>query len=207
MSHNEPTLDARPLAADPYAPPTAALAEPAAAGADNARYYVVSATKFWALSVATLGMYGIYWMYRQWSHIKRATRGDEWPVARAIFQVFFVHRLTAEIDQRLRRTAIRHDWAPQGLATFTVLGMIAGAIFDRLARNEVGSPVTDLLWLASLGAVVTCKWHIQRAANAACGDPDGRTNSRFTAGNIVWLVLGAVFWLLIVIGLLMPAGP
>jgi hypothetical protein len=191
-----------PVAIDPYAAPTAPVET--APELDASRFYVVSSTKYWILSIATFGLYGFYWVYRQWADIKRATRGDEWPVARAIFSVFFMHALVREIEQVLVRARIRYDWAPEGLATMCVVAMIGGRLIDRVPEEALGDAGL-LLSLAAMGVVAFLKWRMQLAANVACGDPDGRGNARFTAGNVVWIVFGALFWLLVLVGLALPA--
>jgi len=45
---------------------------------------------------------------------------------------------------------------------------------------------------------------IQRAANFASGDPEALANRRLTVANYVWLGLGAMFWVLLLIGALLP---
>jgi hypothetical protein len=192
---------------DPYAAPTATVADLAEAPAAS-RFYVVSSLKFWSLYAATFGLYGFYWVYRQWADVKRATKGDEWPVMRAIFAVFFIHPLTAEIDQVLTRAQIRRDWHPQLLATLLVVAIIAGRVLDRLADpNEFG--VLDGISVALLPVVGALQWRIQLAANAACEDPEGTRNARFTVANFVWIGLGGLMWLLLGLSLVALAtlGP
>jgi hypothetical protein len=187
-------------AVDPYAAPAAALVEPGLA--ERPHFYVVSAAKFWTLSLVTGGMYGIYWMYRQWTQVRLTGKGSEWPVMRSIFQVFYVHALVREIDQRLRRTGVRLDWNPEPLASSAVVAMLVGGVLSRMSASGFGVPVTNVLSLVLVVVIVLLKSRIQRAANAACGDPDGSGNARFTGANIVWIVLGACFWLLALVGTL-----
>ncbi|MGH8028661.1 MAG: hypothetical protein ACREO3_01875 [Arenimonas sp.] len=184
------------VAIDPYAPPEAGLSDPAQATPRN-RYYVVSAAKYWSLELVTTGLYGLVWMYQHWAHIKRASRGDEWPVMRAIFPVFFMHSLAAEIDQTLRRARIIHAWAPAGMATGAVVGLIAARLFDRVPATVVSENAAMGISMALVAVIAAFKWRIQVAANLACGDPEGRGNGTFSTANIVWLVLFGLFWLLV----------
>jgi hypothetical protein len=167
---------------------------------------VVSPAKFRVLWVATLGLYELAWMYQHWAHIKRATRGDQWPVWRAIFSIFFYHRLAADIDQHMARMGVHHPWNPRGIATVVVLLLIAIRVLDRFAFRSIGSPGTDLASLGLMFVVMAYVAGIQRAANAACGDPAGQGNARFTMGNGAWMTFGVVLWLLTLIGMFMPAG-
>jgi hypothetical protein len=167
------------------------------------RYYVVSIAKFWTLYIGTFGLYGIYWFYRHWAQFKRATKGDEWPVMRAIFSVFFVHALFREINQTLTRAKSSFRWNPESLATWVVILLLTGSACNRLSANGIGLPITDYIGLAILPFIAMLKQQAQRAANASCDDPEGKSNSRFTAANITWLVFGGLFWILVLIGLLL----
>lgn len=42
---------------------------------------------------------------------------------------------------------------------------------------------------------------IQRAANAACGDPAGESNRRLTLANLAWLAFGCLLWAMILLGM------
>src|SRR5687767_2451938 len=64
----------------------------------SAAVYVVAPTKFMLLAFSTMGMYSLYWFYKNWSLRRRAYGLTIWPVARAIFAVFFAHRLFRALD-------------------------------------------------------------------------------------------------------------
>jgi hypothetical protein len=179
----------------------------AVAIAEEARpFYVVASRKFLALYLGTGGMYGIYWSYRHWANFKRHTHGTQWPVARAIFSIFFIHSLLAEIDQRLRRQSIGWHWNHGSLANGIVTVLLVAGVSNRMAGREFGSPLTDWIAVATIPLLAWLKWKVQRAANAACADPAGDSNREFTAANILWLVLGAIFWCLMALGLMIAHG-
>ena len=75
--------------------------------------------------------------------------------------------------------------------------------FNRTLGNAEETSYLDLVPFAFLLVLVFLKVKAQVAANVASDDPDGRGNSRFTVGNILWLIPGAFFWLLIAIGSLL----
>jgi hypothetical protein len=193
------TLAPRPElpAVDPYAPPAAKLEEPTAPGPVIPRHYVVSARKFWTLELVTTGAYGLVWMYLHWARIKRATRGDEWPVMRSIFQVFFMHSLAADVDQTLRRERVPYTWSPVAVATGAVVLLLASALLDRLPETVIASNPSLALSVALVPVTAAFKWRLQAAANAACADPEGSGNAGFTGANIAWLVAFGLFWLLV----------
>lgn len=188
---------------NPYAAPSHDRLEVAAAESEH--FYVVSPTKFCVLYLATLGLYTLYWDYKQWALIKRTTHGSEWPVPRAIFNIFFQHSLNAEIDQRLHRQGIAFDWSPNGRATAIVFVLLVHSVSGRISDTELGGTWALAIMLACIPVLTWLRLKVQRAANTACGDPLGRSNSSFGAANIIWIVLGSLFWLLVLIGLFMPA--
>lgn len=50
-----------------------------------AAYYPVSRTKFVLLAVLTLGLYEIYWFYKNWAYVRIREQSNIWPLARGIF--------------------------------------------------------------------------------------------------------------------------
>jgi len=186
------------LETNPYQPPQAEVADvPEAAGA---LFYVVSPFKFWLLGVGTLGAYLLYWFYQHWALLNRRDK-SYWPVARTIFSIFFAHALFNEIDAQLKRKRIAHFWAPGIWATVFVIATILNRIVSRLSLNMIPPVSAQLFMFALLAPILWSTFQAQRAANAAEGDPDGRTNENLTAANVIWLVLGAVWWTLILLGL------
>lgn len=191
------------MSENPYTPPVAAL-EGATAGSDDidAEFYIVSTRKFLLLFVATFGLYVLYWQYKQWSQSRRFHNENIWPVARAIFSIFFTHKLTSRVDDRLRDNGTTYTWSPSNLATAYVLLAIFSNATNRLPDSP--NPWLNLLPLFLQMAIAWPLLHIQRAINMACDQPNGESNARITGANWFWLVLGAVGWLLILIGLFMP---
>lgn len=187
-----------------YAPPAAVVMD--APKSPAAEFYIVSKTKFFALFFATLGAYQLYWFYMHWARYRRYHEAQLWPVARAIFSLFFTHALGGEIAQRLERTGVRHRWFPGTLATGYVLSQIIGTICDRLSANNIGSPATDIVGLVALLPISYCLWGLQRAANIACDEPLAESNRTFTWANWLWIVLGLLLWGLVLIGLGMIFG-
>lgn len=187
-----------------YAAPQAHVAEPDARTRSE-EFYVVSKTKFFLLYLMTLGLYQIYWFYRHWAVYRRYHPGTSiWPVPRAIFAIFFTHSLTGRIEDRLGKLRSGLSWSPGALATAFVVLQIASNILDRLSWRMIGSPLTDIASLVIIMPMALVLWSIQEAANHACGQPDGASNRDITGANIVWCVLGGVFWLLVLAGLLLP---
>ena len=175
---------------------------------EPARFYIVAKRKFTVLFVATLGLYSIYWMYKQWSCYKLSAHPDAkerkfWPVARAIFGIFFFHSLFRRVRQQA--AGALDEWENGAHATFLVILILISSVLDKLARKSIGSPVTDMLSLAMIFPLWFFYFKAQCLINISCGDPEGTQNSEFTAANYSWIVVGGVVWILAVFGAFVTA--
>ncbi|MGY3266452.1 hypothetical protein [Lysobacter sp. HA35] len=183
-----------------YAPPMAAVADTRATdAATGTPFFVVAPYKLVLMYVMTLGLYRYYWSYMQWTRFRRATGTPMWPVARALFSLFYVHELNNEVDHRARRVATVH-WSPGNTTTLYVVFAITSVVADRMSSNHFGPPWLPLVSLAALVPLAWSLWRTQCIANIACGDPRGTANRRLTWANWIWLALGVVTWVLVVIG-------
>ncbi|MCF7223816.1 DUF4234 domain-containing protein [Marilutibacter chinensis] len=200
---NHESTDAALDGGNLYAPPQADLAEPVA-DARGDEFYVVAKSKFLLLFFVTFGLYQLYWFYRHWALYRRFRNVSLWPVPRAIFAIFFTHALAGEIDDRLNRSRQTYAWSPGTLATAFVVMEIVGRICDRLSSYGIDNPYADWASFGLMFPIGYVLWRIQDAANHACGQPDGDSNRRITWANGIWLVLGALFWLLVLAMLVVP---
>ncbi len=170
----------------------------------TAPFYVVSMNKFTLLFFITLGSYLLYWFYQNWRLVKEREGLSIWPVPRAIFSIFFTHTLFERVEQQLsHREGV--TWNGSLMATLYVLFSITSSVLDRLSFNEIGSPTTDILSLLILIPLWQIVASAQRKVNLVCDDEQGTSNSSLTAVNWIFILLGAVLWLLVIVGLLMYA--
>lgn len=186
-----------------YAAPSANLDEHLDVNVEN-RFYVVSTRKLLVLYFITIGLYHLYWNYKNWALHNRATGEGVWPVPRAIFSVFFTHSLFQNVA-RHDLTHERAEWNAGRMATLMVILVFAGNAMERLASKGLGSPITDLISIALLLPTGLLLKKVQAEINARCGDPDGSSNASFSAANIAWCVAGAVYWALLFLGYFYPA--
>ena len=192
-----------PLEHNPYQAPLARVEEARPSDAD-ALFLVVAPRKFWIMMIGTVGLYSYYWFYKNWALLNRRHK-TYWPVARAIFSIFFTHSLFEEVAESIRRRGATHAWSPRGLATLYVFSAIASQVCDKLAGRNIGSPFTDVIGVLLLLPIVFSLYEAQRAINVAEGDPTGERNRNLTAANFAWLAIGGIFWLLFVLGMYLMA--
>lgn len=184
---------------NPYAPPAAQVTDAMAAEAPP--YYVVGPRKFVILYVATLGTYALYWFYKNWSNYKVAAREDLWPVARAIFSVFFIHALLRRVQGHITGAGKTFAWNPDTHATVMVVLLVISNVLDRIASRVETIGALDFASVVLLLPLTLVFLKAQRAINLASNDTEGRGNSNLTAANYVWIALGSVIWVFVFIGL------
>ncbi len=180
-----------------YAPPEADVTAPSG---DQPRYYIVAPHKFILLSILTLTLYFVYWFYKNWQLIKEDDNASIWPPVRAFFYIFFTHSLFTDVQNSFKTQERTWDWQPGLLATLFVILTIVGNIIDRFVPYDTYPILSTVLPLASTIIVTFLLLPAQNAINAVCGDDKGSSNSKLTAANWAWMVVGGIFWLLILIG-------
>lgn len=188
---------------DVYRPPIAA-ATGSAPPAASPPFYVVSTTKFAILYVGTFTIYGVYWFYKQWRMHQLHTWRKVRPFWRAIFSIFFVHQLFREIHRRGADHPEVARWGHAGAATLFVVLSIVSGIIDRITMRSETFSTLDLIGIVLALASGIPLHAAQGMVNIACGDPTGASNSRMSVGNVVALLVGALFWLFVVVGFTLP---
>lgn len=178
-------------AVNPYAAPKAAVLDKPEIAAGEPLFFPVSLLKLALMSIATFGLYEVYWFYKNWKCVQRLDDARLNAPIRAIFYGLTSYWLFA----RMREHAVRAD------GRSIAAGPLALAVFVLSATWRLPDP----WWLAgSLGFVPLLI--VQRTANALnlAAAPDADRNSRFGGWNIAALVAGAIFLALVLIGLLVP---
>ena len=189
---------------NPYKAPESDLT--IAAGESNTHFYVVSVNKFTMLFFLTLGIYALYWFYKNWKEYKEYSGKKIWPVPRAIFSIFFTHSLFSEVESSLKSKDKSFDWNPSSLATAYVILAIVSQILDKMSMKEIGSPISDLSSILILALMYMPLLKAQKAINFSQGDPEGHSNELFTGANYVWMVIGILLWLMTLFGFMVMFG-
>jgi len=152
-------------------------------------FFSVSPAKLIVLSTCTFCLYQIYWFYKNWQLVKHRENGNLSPAARSIFGVFFCYPLF-----RIVRALAIADSIPAPQAGVLAASWIVGGLLSRLP---------DPYWRVGFLSVLLLL-PIQTAMNALNlkHAPDHDRNSRFSAWNIVGVVIGGLLFLICVYGAL-----
>ena len=172
-----------------------AVSEAPALPASGEYYFHVSLFKFAVMSLASLGLYQLYWFYRQWRFLKQSGEPDLVVVPRVLFSSIFSYGLFRRVQEQAADYGIETPWHP-GLLTF---GYIAASVIS-LFRG----------WFLLFGfANVLALLPVQRTMlqiNAA-STPPSYPDTRYSIWDVIIIVLGSMMLALIVIGLLTAPTP
>ena len=159
-------------------------------GGDAAKplFFAVSVMKLVVLSVCTLGLYQVFWLYKNWSLVRLRERSNILPVARAIFGYFFCYSLFARIRDEQQRLVDSKRLPAMPLAVGWIVVTFLGAL------PNYWWPVG----LASVSFIVPVQLAITRINTALV--PDHDPNSRFTAVNWATIAIGSAMLVLAIIG-------
>jgi hypothetical protein len=178
------------------------------AASEGPMFYVVSKRKLAILFLSTFTAYAFYWFYKNWSRYKgkhpEASRFGSTisPAPRAAFSMFFTHALFRKVKAYgLAQPAVAR-WRSNLHATILIALMLLANFIDVLITGRAG----DVASFASIVVLVLPFLKAQEMINLSCDDPEGKGNDRLTKANWAWIIVGAVGWLLVIVGLVMPGG-
>ena len=180
---------------NPYAPPKTTNLETEAPDDGEPPFFPVSLLKLGVMAFFTFGIYEIYWGYKHWKCVNR--RYGERNSAGLLG--FFIGVSAYWLFRRIRDYAARHE---VGLPAGAGVLAVAFLVMSLLGR------MPDPFWLISMFAF-TPLLVVQNTVNKvnAIVTPEADPNSRFGAWNILGIVLGVMFWGLVLFGMLaQPAG-
>ena len=167
--------------------------------APNRMFLYIPIGRLVAMSIVSLGLYEVYWIYRNWRYLKERDGLKIWPFWRAVLGIFFIYPLleTIKTDPTTNRI-VPARFSPGPLATGWIILVLLGNLASH-ASEPVVSFIGILLSVPSFCFLIPVQRHIN-ALNEAL--PVRPSYYPWSAGHIVCLVLGIIFWLLILVGLI-----
>jgi len=179
---------------------------PVAEGAETPLFYVVSPAKFSLLFWTTMGLYDLYWQYKNWYLYREARGGGGLPVLRALFSIFFAPSLFHRMAKEAREAGLNGGVSPLLLAVVYVVCTLGTNLTGLVPGYGARALVAQWIGLACLIPIWWTLLQCQKRVNAALGDGPGRANHRLTWANWIWIVLGALLWLSTLLSLVLWAA-
>ncbi len=157
---------------------------------ETTKIEIVTLQKFVILSFISFGVYPIWWMYKTWKFFKVKDNLDIMPVPRAIFAIFFLNGLFEKIQGFAQSKGYTKSFSSIGC----FLGVIALNVTGRLP--EPYFLVSILSFLFFIPAVEALNFGIRNSEGYEIRDTE-----YFNARQLILIILGGIFWALVLIGL------
>jgi hypothetical protein len=147
------------------------------------------------MSIVSLGLYEVYWIYKNWSYVKERDHLIIRPFARACFGLFYCHSLLSRIhEDKVARSLQTPSFSPGVLATTWVVSRIVSNLAGR-------APGTSATLISVLIPAFLCFVPVQRYVNSVSElRTPGQPYYRWSAGHVVCLVIGLIAWVFILEG-------
>lgn len=174
-----------------------------ARGGASIEYFAISPKRLALFSVLTLGIYEIYWFYKNWQAIKNAEGQKISPFWRAIFAVFFCYGLFKKVLESAKSHAYQNSYSPGWLATAYILLLVIGNGLSRVESYDMGF---NLIWLIIAIATFIPLLSVQKAINFNNEKVKGSPvlKQGFSGGEVTLIVFGVIWFLLVLIGTFSP---
>ena len=95
--------------------------EPHKSTSANQQWFSVSTPKFILMAVCTLGIYELYWFYKNWMHVRNLENSQIWPFWRSLFSRFTAYFLFKRVRASAQENALANTVPAGGLAALYFL--------------------------------------------------------------------------------------
>ena len=169
-------------------------AAPAVRAASEAgQLHALALRKLALLSFFSLGLYQVYWFYRNWRRVRERTGRSLMPLARAIFAPVWSHSLFDEVAEQARAADVRVGWSPIVLA-------VSFFLLSAAWRFPGAGLIVSLFSFLPLLPV-------QATINAIAGQRGTAPDARIDARHRAVIAAGTVLVIMTVIGATMQPPP
>jgi len=167
-------------------------------------FFSVSTTKLVLLSTATLGLYEIYWFYKNFKAIKEADNGNISVLGRSIFSIFYCNTLFEKVFALAKKNNYPASYSSGMISALYVVLLLIGRVWGKLENVD---PVLALIlfvvaYLTPIPLVI-----VQKAVNFNNSKIKGQPvhNTKFTVWEILIVIVGGIFVVLSFLGYLLSA--
>jgi hypothetical protein len=151
---------------------------------------LVDSGKFIILFVITLGLYGIWWIYKTWRFFQEKDDLDIMPAARAIFSIFFTYSLFDDIKHYAKSLGYTGEYSSgllfTGYLILSLMGNLPAPFF-------LVSLFSFIFFIRPLNAL---NFAIEHSP-----DYSGKRGG-FNTRQIILIAIAGIFWAFILIGIL-----
>lgn len=167
---------------------------------DNAQepqhFFTISTFKFIVMLVATLGLYKLYWSYKNWVFIKHKTGRDILPFWRVVFGIFWVYSFLKYIKLFSLKARLQIKINPWFWAALLIILSLSGKLLSKMFPFSVYELITSSLYFLIIIRFNNIALKINQKLI-----PNFQNNTKFSLSNYIAIGIGGIIWLLIIYGL------
>ena len=153
---------------------------------------LMNSNQFMILSIASFGLYPIWWSYKTWHFFKETEGADVMPAARALFNWIFLSSLLKRIKDFSIRNGGTDSYSPGLLHLGYFVLIFAGYVLPE--PYLLISVLNALIFIQPLKALNFGKINSQEIAT--------KEKTSFNTRQWVLIILGSLLWILAITGTL-----
>jgi hypothetical protein len=186
------------------------------AAIQKVEYFYVSPKRLIILSIITVGLYEIYWFYKNWEAVGRTLNKKVNAFFRALFSIFYCNQLFKMITNSARQTGYNASrpgsfWGWLYI-TILIASNLFGSIFSSLTDDKIITNSTILYLVPILLFAFSCLTVLPLVAiqkeinhNNEKINPGVINQKRnYTSAEVVIIVIGVILFLMQLLALFAP---
>lgn len=155
---------------------------------NNPIYYNVSIERFLFMIFISLGLFIIYWSYKNWKSIKETNSIEISPILRGIFSAYYIYPLLVNIQSNNKLSIDKKDNLSPGKL---YLGMIVTNLLGRsfnVIDNDYGQVLGIIVIMLSFLFLIPAQKYINKINI-------DKNYSEWSTGLTIVVILGVIIWL------------
>ena len=151
---------------------------------------IISVRQFIILSIATFGIYPLWWNYKAWIFFQQKDQLDIIPFMRTLFSIIFLYSLFTKIETYSSEKSYLHQ--------FSKISMFLGFLF-----TSILAVLPDPYWLISVCSFIFLipAFKALNYAQKNAKELEIIEQSKFSNGHIVAITIGIIFWILVILSM------
>jgi len=155
-------------------------------------FFTTSTFKLALMSICTLGIYELYWFYKNWVLIKERTESNIMPFWRAAFAPLWAYSCFKNIKNSADDNKVQE---PLSIGLLAIMYFIFQALWRLPDPFWLVSTLSFILLIPANSVALKINKHLIS---------DFKNNETFSSWNWVGVVLGGLFFVMSLIGTFMP---
>ncbi|MCU4369038.1 hypothetical protein [Acinetobacter courvalinii] len=151
---------------------------------------IISLKRFIFLSIISLGLYELWWIFKAWRFFAIKDHLNIMPAARAIFSIFFLYSLFKKIREYAK--------AQGDVQEFSASWMYIGYILFALVFANLPDPywlISSVSFMFLISAFVALN-HAKKQDDQL----NAVIQEKFNIAKIFVIIIGSIFWILLLMG-------